>query len=91
MQFRFREYDEDTQSYTLIGYINVQDYYTMFKTLTFMKEHKCEYCIEINKNGIVDSVNNNYEIQYISLCVSSNEISEDEQLVPHFVVDVIEV
>lgn len=89
MQFRFREYDEKTKSYELIGYVDVQDYDTMFKTLTFMKEHKCEYCIELNKNGIVDSIDcEAYRIKEVSFCFSSFKIAEEEQLAPHFTIDV---
>lgn len=88
MQFRFREYNEENKEYDLITYTDIEDYDTMFKTLTFMKEHKCEYCIEINIEGIVETLGRNYKIDNVSLCVS--EKRGEDALTPHFVVDVRE-
>lgn len=89
MQFRFREYNENDKSYNLITYIDVQDYDILFKTLTFMAEHECPYSVEVNTDGMVDTMGNSYCVNNVSLCVSKDTTGEDA-LMPHFVVDVEE-
>lgn len=89
MQFRFREWDEESQRYNLITLCNIDDYDTMFKTLTYMKEHKCEYAIELNTESVVDTAGDCYEVEQVGLCISK-EIGDDG-LIPHFVVDVVSV
>lgn len=86
MQFRFRTYNKEKEKYDLITLIDVEDYDTMFKTLIFMKEHKCEYPIEVNIEGIVETFGENYDVLCVSLCVDSDY--GEEGLVPHFVVDI---
>lgn len=88
MQVRFREYDEDAKKYKLIAYDEVEDYDTMFKTLTFMKEHKCEYALEVNEQNAVETEGTLYEIEQVSLCVSRH--GGEDSILPHFVVDVRE-
>lgn len=90
MQFRFREYIEDEKKYKLISISNVDDYDIFFKTLTFMQEHKCEFPIEVNNDGIVESGNtDNYYVENVAFCISK-DYSEEDGLRPHFVVDVKE-
>ncbi len=80
---------KNKKKYNIVTYADIEDYDTMFKTLTFMKEHKCEYCIEINTEGIIETLGDDYEIDNVSLCVS--KATGEEGLIPHFVVDVREV
>lgn len=94
MTFRFRKVvEEDNEyKYELLGTINVEDYNTMFKTLTFMKEHKCEYCIQENMDGLVWSMDNtDYEVEEVSFMFSNYKVDKDEQLVPCFLVDLKEM
>ena len=86
MQFRFREYNRETNKYNLITYCDIEDYDTMFKTLTFMAEHKCEYPLEVNTESIVELLGDNYDVVGVALCVSKE--TGEERLTPHFVVDV---
>lgn len=88
MQFRFRKYNEETHEYKLVAYCDIKDYDVMFKTLTYMAEHKCEYPIEVNTTSIVETLGDNYSVNGVSLCVGIKQ-GEDE-LVPHFVVDIEE-
>lgn len=85
MQFRFREYDEEKKAYNLITYTDIEDYDTMFKTLTFMKEHNCENSIEVNTKNLVEEIGDCYYIKEVSLCLGQGCGS---QLIPHFVVDI---
>lgn len=89
MQFRFRKYNTENQNYDLITYTDIQDYDIMFKTLTFMKEHRCEFPIEVNTESLVETLGDCYCVTNVSLCVSK-DTSEEERLTPHFVVDVEE-
>lgn len=86
MQFRFREYNTDTKCYNFITYCDIEDYDTMFKALTFMKEHECEYSLELNTESVVDTLGEEYEVIGVSLCVSKG--TGKNGLTPHFVVDV---
>lgn len=85
MQFRFRIYNEETKSYDLLTYIDIQDYDIMFKTLTYMSEHKCDFSIELNTESIVETLGENYNVIGVSLCISKE--TGEERLTPHFVVD----
>lgn len=88
MQFRFRVYDEENQKYNLITYTDIEDYNTMFKTLTFMVEHECKYPIELNTEDTVETVGRNYYVTNVSLCIG--EDTGEDRLLPHFVVDLEE-
>lgn len=88
MQFRFREYNEENKNYNLITYIDIEDYDTMFKTLTFMAEHKCKYPIEVNTESMVETLGDCYCVKDVSLCISKK--TGEEALIPHFVVDIKE-
>lgn len=94
MIFRFRKVikEDDECKYELLGIIDVEDYNTMFKTLTFMKEHKCEYCIQENMDALISSFDNMfYEVEEVSFMFSNYKVDKDEQLVPCFLVDLKEM
>lgn len=84
MQIRFREYDKEKDSFNLIGYTDVDDYDVAFKMLTFMKEHECSFCIEINTKGIVDTEGDYYCVKEVSYCVPAL----GQELISHIVVDI---
>ena len=89
MQFRFREYDEEHESYKLLTYIDVEDYDTMFKTLSFMADHKCAGSVELNLESLVETMGDGYDVDRVALCIDKNYGREDS-LIPHFVVDLVE-
>ena len=83
MQFRFVEpVEKDDGDYEnkLLGYVDIDDYDIAFKTFTFMKEHECEYCVEINSSDLVDEDGELYNVEdvaFISRCIGG-------ELMPHF-------
>lgn len=79
MQFRFL--NEENK---LIGYIKVDDYDTMFKTLTFMKEHNCSYCVEqLMKDDLADCETEGvYEIENVAFIIPN--INNANEILPHF-------
>lgn len=86
MQIRFRIYNPKTKDYKLLGYTDVTDYDIAFKMLTYMKEHECEYPIELNTEDMVDTTGNLYRVENVSYCVPAL----GTELTSHIVVDLEE-
>lgn len=87
MIFRFRKYDTDDNKYNYVTSMDIEDFEKMYKTLTFMKEHKCLDPIEINTENAVDTLGDYYMVEDVALSVSSEP--GDEGLIPIFVVDLV--
>lgn len=84
MQIRFREYNKEKDKYDLVGYTDVTDYDTAFKMLTFMREHECSFCIEVNPTGIVETEGDYYCVKNVSYCIPAL----GKELISHIIVDI---
>lgn len=82
MQFRFLEYNEETNTNKLLGYTDIEDYDAAFRMFTYMKEHKCSVCVMINTEDLVDTEGEYYRVN--NICFVTEKIGGDIR--PHICV-----
>lgn len=86
MQFRFRLYDDNNDTYQLMGCCDIEDYEKAFQLFTFMKEHNCVSSIMINTQDLVERTGDFYEV--IDVYFVSPQIGG--LTLPHIAVDLTE-
>lgn len=65
MQFRFIEFDEESNKDKLVGYSDIEDYDIAFKMFTYMKEHECELSVMVNTEDIADTEGDYYIVKNV--------------------------